>query len=158
MMPFGTQPLFHIQDGCTAAVCLPHSCVQKKSCLLTLIAKCRLYSPATSCLWYSIIILWTLQRKQKASPLFPLCSSTRIYFTSALASLISFHWPTVCLYSHIKVTFATLFPPKTKQTPHPSLQSADQRESESGRAHISRRQYNTWHIEQFSLNNGNTIA
>lgn len=82
----------------------------QKCCLLTLIARCLLYSPATPCLWYSIIILCMEQRRESASPPPLLFHQDLFYFCSV--PFISFHRPAVCLYSHIKVTFATLFPPK----------------------------------------------
>lgn len=147
-----------MQDG-RATVYLPLAVVSlvQKCCLLTLIARCLLYSPATSCLWYSIIIVCILQRRREnASPLPLLFHQDLFYFCSV--SFICFHWPAVCLYSHIKVTFATLFPPKP---PPLFLVWRPERETqrEGGLLHIfSRQQYNTWHVEHFSMNNGNTIA
>lgn len=49
--------------------------------------------------------------ERNASPTPLLFHQDLFYFCSV--PFISFHWPAVCLYSHIKVTFATPFPPKS---------------------------------------------
>lgn len=49
------------------------------------------------------------EEERNASPTLSLFHQDLFYFCSV--PFISFHWPAVCLYSHIKVTFATPFPP-----------------------------------------------
>lgn len=152
-----------VQDGSTAQKLLPHSCCQlgsKNCCLLALIARCLLYSLVTSCLWNSIIILCILQRKKKkqtqregernASPTPLLFHQDLFYFCSV--PFISFHWPAVCLYSHIKVTFATPFPPKSPPPLFLVWRPKKKRDThkEGGLLHIfSRLQDNTWHVGWF---------
>lgn len=96
----------------------------------TLIARCLLYSPATSCLWYSIIILCILQRRRENASLLPLLFHQDLFYFCSV-SFISFHCPAVCLYSHIKVTFATLFPPKPPTLPF-SLETRERERERSG--------------------------
>lgn len=128
--------------------CASSSCCQLASKMVFAQFNCKMPAlfPGHLLFWYSIIILCMLQRRGEKQ----LFHQDLFYFCSV--SFISFHWPAVRLYSHIKVTFATPFPPKSP-TPPFSLRPVWERR---GLLQIfSRQKYNTWHVEQFSNNNGN---
>lgn len=75
--------------------------------------------------------------ERNASPTPLLFHQDLFYFCSV--PFISFHWPAVCLYSHIKVTFATPFPPKSPPPLFFSLETKKKKET-----HIKRGGYYTY--------------